>query len=346
MVNDKRLHAKYLSTILVVIVFAITFIMVKPFIISILTGIILTYIFYPLYKRVNKVLRNKNIASFLVVLLIFLLFLVPMGFIANALIKETITVYGSAMNYVSKNVFDADSLYSSAQKYLFEKFGFELDIKSVIINTSNYLIEQLRNFVVSLPSKILNLFVVIVIMYYLFKEGEFVAEKIRNFLPFKKVYKGELLNELEDVTHAVVYGHVVSGLAQGAVGALGFFIFGIKGALMWGLVMFFFSLLPLIGPPLIWVPASLYLLINGIMSHSPNLIGRGIGLFIYGLVIISVIDNIIRPKIIGTKAKINPAIILVGVIGGLYLFGFIGIILGPLVLSLFFTTLKIYEEGR
>jgi len=346
MPNEKKLHTKYLSTILVVIIFIVTFFMLRPFLISILSAIVLTYIFYPVYRRINKVIKNKNIASFLVVLLIFLLFLVPLGFIANALIKETINVYGTAINYLSKDIFNADSLYNSIYTYVFEKFGFDLDIKAVLTNISTFFIEQLQNFIVSLPNKILNFFIVVVVMYYLFKDGELVAERVKSFLPFKRVYKGELIKELEDMTHAVVYGHIVTALAQGAIGALGFFIFGVKGALVWGLVMFFFSLMPIIGPPLVWAPASLYILTSGIITHSPNMIGRGIGLFLYGLLIISTVDNIVRPKVIGTRAKINPAIILLGVVGGLFLFGAIGLIIGPIILSLFFTTLKIYEERK
>jgi len=342
MEEERKTHMKYLSIILIILIFIITFLLLKPFITTIISAVLLTYIFYPVYRKLQKVLKNKNIASFMMCVLIVLLFLVPTGLIINSLARDVIGAYGDIMGFLSNTQVDIDALNT----YVFEKFGIELDIISLVINTSTFVIERIRGFLVSLPQKILNFFILFVLMYYLFKEGESLTVRVKKFLPLKRIYKEEIIKEVQDVTHAVVYGHVITALAQGAVGALGLFIFGVKGALIWGLIMFFFSLMPFIGPPLIWIPASLYLLVNGIVSHSPNLIGRGIGLFIYGALIIGTIDNIIRPKVIGARAKINPAVILLGVIGGLYLFGVIGLIVGPLVLSLFFTTLKIYEDKK
>ncbi len=342
MEEEKKLHMKYLSIILIIILLVVTFLLLKPFLITIISAVVLTYIFSPAYRKFQRVIKNKNVASFLMCIFIVLLFLVPIGLIVNSLVRDVIGAYGDILGFLSNTQLNVDALNT----YVFEKFGLELNIRSFVINTSTFLIEKMRGFLVSLPQKILNFFILFVLMYYLFKEGEGLTKRVKRFLPLKRIYKEELIKEMQDVTHAVVYGHVITALAQGAIGALGLFIFGVKGALIWGLVMFFFSLMPFIGPPLVWVPASLYLLANGIISHSPNLIGRGIGLFIYGTLIISTIDNIIRPKVIGTRAKINPAIILLGVIGGLYLFGVIGLIVGPLVLSLFFTTLKIYEERK
>ncbi len=342
MEEDKKIHMKYLSIILIVAMFVITFLLLKPFIITILSAIVLTYIFSPVYKKLKRVIKNKHIASFLMCVIIILLFLVPVGLIVSSLARDFVGVYGDALNFLSNTDLNIDALNS----YVFEKVGIEFNLRSLVINTSSFTIGKIQSFLVSLPQKILNFFILFVLMYYLFKESDVVTKRVKDFLPIKRIYKKELIKEVQDVTHAVVYGHIITALAQGAIGTLGLFIFGIKGALIWGLLMFFFSLMPFIGPPLVWVPASLYLLIRGVLEHSPNLIGRGIGLFLYGALIISVIDNVIRPKVIGTRAKINPAIILLGVIGGLYLFGFVGLILGPLILSIFFTTLKIYEEKK
>ena len=340
--DDKKAHMRYLSIILIAAIFLITFLLVKPFLITIISAIILTYIFYPVYRKLVKYIKNKNVSSFLMCAIIILLFLIPVGLIVNSLVRDVVGAYGNILNFISNTDINVDAL----NNYVFEKFGIEFNLRNAIINTSSLIINSIRSFVVSLPQKILNFFILFVLMYYLFKEGDVLTKRVKEFLPIKQIYKDELIKEVQDVTHAVVYGHIITALAQGAIGALGLFIFGVKGALIWGIVMFFFSLIPFIGPPFVWGPASLYLLVNGIIQHSPNLIGRGIGLFIYGALIVSTIDNIIRPKVIGSKANINPAVILIGVLGGIYMFGFVGIILGPLVLSLFFTTLKIYEEKK
>ncbi|MFH1387693.1 MAG: AI-2E family transporter [Patescibacteria group bacterium] len=342
MILEKKIHAKYLSLLLVILIFVITFLLLRPFLITIISAVLLTYIFYPAYRRLKKIFKSKNVSSFVTCLLIVLLFLVPLGLIVSSLAKDTISAYGEVSNFLSTTKIDLDAVSG----YLHEKFGFQINLSSAITGVFDFFIEHLRNFLVTLPQKILNIFILFFLMYYLFKEGETLTERIKKFIPFKKIYKEKLIKEVGDVTHAVVYGYVITALAQATVGTLGLFIFGVKGALVWGLIMFFLSMLPYIGPPFVWVPASLILLINGITSHSPNLIGRGIGLFIYGILIISSIDNIIRPKVIGSRANVSPAIILLGVVGGMTLFGVIGIILGPLILSIFFTTLKIYEEEK
>ena len=342
MMLEKKIHGKYFSMLLILAIFIITFLLLRPFFITIISAILLTYIFYPAYKKLNKIIRSKNIASFVTCFLIILLFLVPLGLIVNSLARETISAYSGVSNFLSNTKVDIDGVGN----YLNNKFGFQLDLGSSITSIFDFLIKELRSFLVSIPQKLLNMFILFFLMYYLFKEGNGLTKRIKKFIPFKRIYKEELIKEVEDVTHAVVYGYVITALAQATVGTLGLFIFGVKGALIWGLIMFFLSMLPYIGPPLVWVPASMFLLVNGIISHSPNMIGRGIGLFIYGALIISTIDNIIRPKVIGSRANISPAVILLGVLGGMTLFGVIGIILGPLILSIFFTTLKIYEEEK
>ena len=129
-------------------------------------------------------------------------------------------------------------------------------------------------------------------------------------------------------------------LAQGALGTIGFYIFGVKSAIFWGVIMAIFALIPFIGPAIIWVPASLFLIINGIIANSYWEIGMGIGLFVYGVAIISTIDNILRIKLIGGKSEVHPLTGLIGIIGGIELFGLIGIFVGPILLSLLITLFK------
>jgi len=135
-------------------------------------------------------------------------------------------------------------------------------------------------------------------------------------------------------------------LIQGALGALGFFLFGISSPLFWGLLMGILSLLPMVGTGLIWVPAALILLLNGIFQDSYSLIFKGIGLFLYGLLIVSSLDNILRPKLISEKVKIHSAVILLGILGGVYLFGPLGVIVGPLIFSMTLVLLKAYFNSK
>ena len=247
MVIEKKTHAKYFSVLLVVAIFVITFLLLRPFFTTIISAVLLTYIFYPAYRRLKKVFKSKNVSSFITCLLIIILFLVPLGLIINSLAKDTISAYGEVSNFLSSTKIDLDVVSG----YLYEKFGFQLNLSSAITEAFDFFIKQLRNFLVTLPQKILNMFILFFLMYYLFKEGEDLTEKIKRFIPFRRIYKEELIKEIGDVTHAVVYGYVITALAQATVGTLGLFIFGVKGALIWGLIMFFLSIFPYIGPPLV-----------------------------------------------------------------------------------------------
>ncbi|MFQ5620928.1 MAG: AI-2E family transporter, partial [Candidatus Nanoarchaeia archaeon] len=144
----------------------------------------------------------------------------------------------------------------------------------------------------------------------------------------------------------VIYGSLVIALIQGALGALGFMIFGVGSPILWGLVMSLFALVPFIGTPIIWGPAGLLLVIDGFVDGQTNLVAKGIGLLIYGTLVISTVDNILKPKLIGKKAKIHPIVVLIGVLGGLSLLGFVGFVVGPLVLALFEALIEVYEKEK
>jgi predicted PurR-regulated permease PerM len=123
-------------------------------------------------------------------------------------------------------------------------------------------------------------------------------------------------------------------------------IFGVSSPLIWGIVMAFAALVPFIGTGVIWLPPALIKLVNGIANNNTGQIIGGILFILYGIIIISSLDNILRPKIIGNKAKVHPVLILVGVLGGLYMLGFIGIIVGPMILALFSTFIQAYEKDK
>ena len=179
-------------------------------------------------------------------------------------------------------------------------------------------------------------------MFYFLKDGKQLFHKIVPYLGTEKVQYTHILTRLKEIINGVVYGYLLVALIQGALGALGFFIFGISSPLLWGLVMAILSLIPFVGTGVVWVPASVFILLDGMFSDSNWLIFKGIALFIYGLVFIASSDNILRPKLMGDKAKIHPAIVMLGIFGGVFVLGPLGVILGPLILSLTFVVVKTF----
>ena len=186
-------------------------------------------------------------------------------------------------------------------------------------------------------SFLVSLIIVIFTVFYLLENGGSLKNTFVRALPLKACYKVKLVNRFKSTIDAVVKGSVVTALMQGALGALVFFILGIPLALFWGMVMVVLSFIPAVGPTIIWLPAALILFLTG--SYV-----KGIVMVVFGFVVLGYIDNVLKPKMIGDKIKLSSFSILLGVLGGLELFGIIGLFLGPVVIALLVTFKDIYFE--
>ncbi len=160
-----------------------------------------------------------------------------------------------------------------------------------------------------------------------------------SLLPMDERRKDAMFHEIQAVTWAMVAGHLLTSIIQGAVGAVGFFLFGIGNAAFWGFIMIILALIPMVGPVLLYIPAGVVLFLNG------NQI-QGIGLIVYGLVVVSLVDNLVRPLLVEQRAHVHPILTLVGVLGGLSAFGIMGLFIGPLILAVFVGTLRTYLKER
>ena len=142
--------------------------------------------------------------------------------------------------------------------------------------------------------------------------------------------------------HGVVFGYLMVAFIQGLFAMLGFLLFGVPSPFFWGTIVALLALVPVLGSTLIWLPAAIIMVMNGVIQNSNLLIFKGIGLAIYFILFVSSVDNIMRPIIMGNRAKAHPAVIMLGIFGGIYLFGILGVLIGPLVLSLVVVLAEIY----
>jgi len=160
---------------------------------------------------------------------------------------------------------------------------------------------------------------------------------VRRAAPLPPAQVDFILYEARQGLRGVFAGQILTSLIQGAVGGLGFLIFGVPGAILWAAVMALFSLLPVLGAFMVWLPAAAILVYRGD-------VWQGVGLFLWGLVFVSLIDNFVRPKLIGDRTAIHPLFVLIGVLGGVAAFGFIGLFLGPLLVGVTLSVLKVWER--
>ncbi len=301
--------SKYLFFGVFILLTILAFLVIRPFITAILTSIVLAYLFYPLYKILSKKINN-TLAAILVLLIALLVIIIPTFFILESLVKESI------------------SLYNYAKTTDFGPF-----INNILDNFFKYVISESQGFIRSIPGFLLNTFVTFFLLYYFLKEGSRIIDNVKKLMPISKNHKDIVIKEFKRVTSAVVYGLILIGLVVGIFASLGFYIFKVPNPILWGMITIVVSVLPGIGASVVWVPASVIKLIQGDYFN-------GIGLFLYGFIFISGLEVLFKPRLISYKSDIHPAIIVLGVFGGLALLGFTGLFFGPLILVTFITFLR------
>ena len=256
-------------------------------------------------------------------------------------------------SYIKLSVDKEDFFYEGCSNYFCELnkkiIGFidEYNLKSSIIETLGDIGKKLYSmsfvFLMSLPSKILNFIIMICMVFFLFIEGEKVIWYIKKNFPLNEFQHKKLITQIKDTTNAIVYGQIIVSMLVGIVGGIGLYLVGIPNPIILGIIMAILSLLPVVGSSLIWIPASLYLIINGIMASENIMIIKGISLLVGCMILVSLMELVLKPKIIGERASVHPMIILIGILGGITYFGIGGFILGPIILSVLAKLVSFYE---
>ena len=349
-----ELYRKGIFTLIFLVLIVVSFFIIKPYLTAVLTGLIFSYIFYPLYSKINKKIANKNLSSLIASILVVLIITLPLFFFLNTVSKEAYATYLLSKQIVLSGQFltecePADKIVCKAVNYFTDKvnqpqirYYFDTTIRSI----TGKVTKDISNILFSLPVLVLDTFIILFVMFFLFKDGKIFINKIENMLPMKPNYRKYVIKRLNNMASAVIYGSLIIAIAQGTLGGIGFFIFGLPSPLLWGAIMIFASLLPYIGASVIWLPASLFLIFNGYASMETALIIKGILLMLYGIFIIGTIDNILKPKLIGDKSGLHPVLVLLSVIGGINFLGFIGVIIGPMIIAALVTFINIYEEEK
>jgi predicted PurR-regulated permease PerM len=333
MVNEKDFKEAFVI-ILIVGLFILAALVLKPVIFSIIWGALLAYIFYPVHKWALKRLKNESLSAFLICFLLLLIILIPLVLIINYLA-------GQAVNfYLALQTLDLASIINQAIHL--ETFSSPLlttlttSLNSLIPKILSYFITQFSNMILNIPVIALKLFVVIFVFFFVLRDGEKGINYMSSLFPFKKEVGEKFVTQFKGVTNSVLLGQVVVGVIQGAVAGIGYFVFGVPYALLLTIFTMFVSIIPFIGAWLGWVPAVIYL-------FSAGKTGAGFGLLLYSILIVSLIDNVLRTIIVSKRTKINSAIVIIGMIGGIFVFGVIGLVLGPLILSYVILVIELYR---
>lgn len=323
--------ANYFFIVLYLLALVLLFFLFKPYIAFLILGGIIVIFLYPINEWLHKRLKNRIVSSWIMIVVVLLIILIPTFFLTVELGAQARSAYAALAEK------DWGVISSNLSQYL----GFNIDLKELIVpfsvNIKNYFTGSLPVIIGSLTDFVIRMFLMFFLMYYAFKEGDKITQGIFSILPISKRHKKEIEDESKRVLYGVMYGQLLVALIQGVLGGLGFWIFGIPNPILWGFVMFLFAFIPFLGTPMIFVPASLIELASGNYF-------AGIGMLLFGGIIVMNIDNLIKPKIIGSRSGMHPLLVVLGIFGGLHLFGIIGMIIGPIVVALCALVIKFFNE--
>jgi predicted PurR-regulated permease PerM len=198
-------------------------------------------------------------------------------------------------------------------------------------------LEKGSAFIVGIPRILANIGIMVLSVFFFLKDSSKISRGIRKYIPLGNTEKRFVFRRFNELFYSIVYGNIITAFIQGCIAAVGLVLFGYPSPLIWGILTVFAAFIPVVGTGLVYLPLSLVQILMGVADSDNTMITRGIGFLLYGLVLVSNIDNLIRMKVIGDRASIHPLFVLIGVFGGLLLFGFVGIFIGPIILSLLFT---------
>ncbi|MBS3081451.1 AI-2E family transporter [Candidatus Pacearchaeota archaeon] len=331
--SNKDIKRIFAALILIILGIA-SFMIIKPIALSIFAGLILAYVFSPLYKKVYRIIRERNTATTLICILVFILILLPLWFFIPIIIQQIFDLFNLSQNIDFSAIIKG--LFPSSQA------DFQEKLTTLVIQFTGNMASSIFSYFITLlqelPSLLLNLAVVLFVFFFALRDQENLKEFISGISPFRKDKEAILVTRFKDITSSIIYGYIIVGILQGLALGLGLLIFGVPRALILTILGIFASMLPMVGPWFVWVPVAIGLFLTG-------KIGFAIAFSIYCLFFVSTIDNILRPYIVSRKTGVSSVVVLVGMIGGLFVFNILGLILGPLILSYLLLFLKAYKDG-
>lgn len=342
--SDKLNLVKATVLIMAIGVSVLFYFMIKGFAMAVVLSAIFSGIMYGFYERTSRrVQGRRSLASFLTVLTFFLAGLVPMVLFAVVVVDQAIDAGRSFVPMVEERLTHPDSFADelSSIPYVQEVFPDRtkliMMVENAIKSLGGFVATGLSNITTGAVNFFFQLFIFLFSMYYFLIYGKAYLNKLLYYLPLRTAQERILLDKFVTVTRSTLKGTLIIGIVQGGLGAVGMALAGINNTLFWGVIMAVLSIIPALGPAVVWLPAAIFLIIGGQMPE-------GIGLLLFGAIIIGNIDNLLRPRLMGHDTSLPDLMILFGTLGGLALFGMAGIIIGPVIAALFISIWEIYGE--
>lgn len=312
--------------------------MIYPYIFALFWAAVIASIFHPVYRWIRKNVHNEEVSAAVSVVLVVLIVLIPMSGVFAIVANQALQTFNALNN--PETIESAQQWVEGLTElpYVAEYIG-DIDIaerlKSISATLASMGVGWLKVGAGSTLAAIVNLFIMLYSLYYFFKDGEEWLRRLMHLLPFGDDNEKVLYEKFVSTGKATLKGTILLGTIQGTIGGVFFFIVGIPSAALWGLLMVVLSIIPAVGAFIIWFPAFIYLLATGQFWQAIVLLAGG--------TLLSVVDNLLRPPLVGKDIQMHPMSILLSTIGGLAVFGISGVVVGPMITAFFFSLLHMYE---
>lgn len=323
---------KVITILIISIILILAFLIIKPIIFAIVFGLLLAYLFTPVYITIRHYLKYRFLSAVVLVIALAFLIALPIMYFTPLLVKQTFDIYASIQNYDSAKLltqFVEPGIAQSISAHFNNIIG---KIFTALLNTST-------NLLIDLPSVLLQFAVFLFTFFFALKDAEELKRYFLTLSPFPEATEKKFMKEFRGITNAIVFGQVLIGVIQGLALGAGLFFLGVPRALILTFITAVVSIIPILGSWLVWLPVGLVLLINGDTFS-------GVFLLLYGGLFVSTVDNLIRPYLLSKQSNLPIALSVIGTIGGLYVFGILGLILGPLILAYVLIVFEMYQQGK
>jgi predicted PurR-regulated permease PerM len=320
-----------------------------PYYGSIFWAAVLAIVFAQPYRRLLRSMRQKRtLAALTAVLIILMIVILPLTLVGAMLVQEGFTVYERIQSgelnigQYFKQVFSALPQWVTD---LLDRFGLtnlglmQERFSSGLMKGSQFLAAQALSIGQNTFQFIINLFIVLYLLFFFLRDGDYLSRRIRNAVPLRPEQQRDLFTKFTTVIRATVKGNIVVALVQGALGGLIFWFLGVHAPVLWAVLMAFLSLLPAVGAGLVWLPVAVYFLVTGA-------VWQGIVLIAFGVLVIGLVDNVLRPVLVGKDTKMPDYVVLIATLGGMAIFGLNGFVIGPVIAAMFMAVWDLFAASR
>jgi len=346
--NQFTIQQKFFLLLLTLVTLAFGWILL-PYSGAVFWGMVLAILFAPLYRRLLPVTKQKpTVAALLALLSIIVMVILPLSLIGASLVRQALGIYdmiGSGQidfgRYFQQIVgVLPDWIVSLLERFeLTDLASLEQKLSEGAAQVSQVFARYAINFGRNTFDFLVSLTIMLYLLFFLLRDGQGLANRIKRAVPLSRMYKQRLFDNFTTVIRATVKGNVLVAMAQGALGGLIFWFLDVQAPLLWGVVMAFLSLLPAVGAAIVWAPVAVYFLVTGA-------IWQGVVLIAFGVLVIGLVDNILRPILVGKDTKMPDYLVLLSTLGGMALFGLNGFVIGPVIAALFIAAWEMFASAE